>query len=480
MLIRDPGSLRDPEGVVLHDGNRVFRALWSSSADRFSDPEFLSLLDGLVSDGRVIGWRLLPAQQWPDPAELPQDTRLLVEHPLVPFVSYPYEWPFILLKRAALEQLELLRECLKRDFILKDASAFNSQFINGRPTFIDLTSIVPYESGMPWTAYAQFCRHFLNPLLLTAYTGVDFQPLLRARLDGIEPDEVARLLPLRAGLRPAIFVHVTMQRLLGKWMGQLGSEMEIAREAGKAFSRQSIDRLAAKLHRTIAGLEWRPARNAWLEYERQADYKAAAVQTRQSFVTEAIEFVKPASVWDFGANVGSNTLLAADAGRCVVGFDREHACADFLQRRAAGAVLSLVMDLTNPSPVQGFAENERPGLAARGPADLLLALAFIHHLALGAGLALEAIVKWFGRLCRFAVLEFVPAHDRRAAALIERRGAPNGEYSQASFLALLERSGKVHRLVSLPESSRTLVLWEPQPCQRERNPAGTRSSTAGP
>jgi hypothetical protein len=113
----------------------------------------------------------------------------LLEHERVPFVSYPYEWTFSMLRDAALLQLELQLQALEEGLTLKDASPYNVQWRGSRPVFVDVGSFERLREGEPWAGYRQFCTLYLYPLLLQAYKGIPFQPWLRGRLDGIEPRE---------------------------------------------------------------------------------------------------------------------------------------------------------------------------------------------------------------------------------------------------------------------------------------------------
>ena len=108
----------------------------------------------------------------------------MLEHARVPFVSYPYEWTFAMLRDAALLQLELLRRALDENLMLKDSSSYNVQFRGAKPVFIDIGSFERLREGEPWAGYRQFCMLYLNPLLLQAYKGVDFRPWLRGASPG--------------------------------------------------------------------------------------------------------------------------------------------------------------------------------------------------------------------------------------------------------------------------------------------------------
>ena len=128
-------------------------------------------------------------------------------HETIPFVSYPYEWPFGMLQDAGLLHLEVLEAALDGGMILKDGSSFNVQWTGTRPVFVDVGSFTVPRPGEPWAGYRQFCRHFLFPLLLQAYKDVPpLQPWLRGSLEGIQAGDMARLMSAR-GPAPAGSVH---------------------------------------------------------------------------------------------------------------------------------------------------------------------------------------------------------------------------------------------------------------------------------
>ena len=164
----------------------------------------------------------------------------LVEHARIPFVSYPYEWPFGMLKDAALLHLALMRDALAEGFILKDSSPYNVQWRGARPVFIDIPSFEPLGPGEPWVGYRQFCELMLYPLMLQAYRGIDFRPWLRGRIDGIPAEEMRRLLSSRDLLRAGVLLHVVAQSLLQRRYS--GSGAQRARRAGRRRLRQGADR----------------------------------------------------------------------------------------------------------------------------------------------------------------------------------------------------------------------------------------------
>src|SRR4029079_19355321 len=134
----------------------------------------------------------------------------VLEHERVPFVSYPYEWTFAMLRDAALLQLELLRRALEEGLTLSDASSYNVQWLGTRPVFIDVGSFERLREGEPWAGYRQFCMLYLHPLLLQAYKGIDFRPWLRGSLDGISPVDARRVLSSRDLVRRGVLTNVAL------------------------------------------------------------------------------------------------------------------------------------------------------------------------------------------------------------------------------------------------------------------------------
>ena len=133
------------------------------------------------------------------PAE-PQKVYKVIQPEIVGFISYPYEWCFSQLKDAALTTLAIQKIALDYGMCLKDASAYNIQFHEGRPILIDTLSFEIYSEGNPWVAYRQFCQHFLAPLTLMAYRDVRLSQLMRIYIDGIPLDLAGKLFPTSRSL----------------------------------------------------------------------------------------------------------------------------------------------------------------------------------------------------------------------------------------------------------------------------------------
>ena len=176
VLRADGGSFKDPAGQVyrvMQDTGEagIVRGLNPSAAGimgkLLAEPFFHDLVDG----GQVVATRLLHPELPNARHVMKEGWSAAVEHQAVDFVTWPYEWPFSMLKDAALLQLQVLETGARNGWLLKDATSFNVQWMGVRPVFIDIPSFVPWEEGEYWRGYRQFCATFLTPLLLTAHSG---------------------------------------------------------------------------------------------------------------------------------------------------------------------------------------------------------------------------------------------------------------------------------------------------------------------
>lgn len=382
-------------------------------------------------------------------AELPHDAMVVEQDPLA-FVSYPYEWSFDMLREAAILHLELMRLCIQSGYTLKDATPFNIQFLGHRPVFIDLGSFSNYQDGQPWTAFAQFCRMFLNPLLLMSYTRTPFQTWLRSSLEGLSPTDLSPLLPLRQKLRPAVFTYVVLQTFLQK---HFAADSSTSLGIPAQVDRKQIIRQIEKMHRTITQLKAPSLRSAWADYEESSTYSQQAHQLKRAFVERELATDRPQLVWDLGCNRGEYSFVASRYAKTVIALDNDPEIVNLLYHQLgdqARNILPLVLDVLNPSPNQGWRERERMGLHDRGPADAALCLALLHHLRISGSVPLSAIVDWLASIARQAIVEFVPKTDPMVQRLLAWREDIYNDYELDSFESFLRRHFRIRDICHLP------------------------------
>jgi hypothetical protein len=363
------------------------------------------------------------------------------------------------LKDAALATLSIQKRALKFGMSLKDASAYNVQFYKGKAALIDTLSFETYQEGEPWVAYRQFCQHFLAPLALMATRDVRLNQLLRVYIDGIPLDLASELLPTRTrwnlGLASHIHLHASAQKKY--------SEVSIAEERrGRMMSKDALLGLIESLQNTVRKLEWKPAGTEWGEYYGHNNYTDAAFEHKKQLVSEWAGRVKPRLVWDLGANAGVFSRQAAGSDAYAVAWDIDPAAVEqnWMQVRKEKEVniLPLVLDLTNPSPAIGWDNRERDSFGQRGPADLVLALALIHHLAISNNLPFERIAESMAGWGKWLVIEFVPKSDSQVQRLLRSRKDIFEEYQREAFEKAFGKFFMIVESQPVHESERWMYL----------------------
>jgi hypothetical protein len=443
-------SFRDPGGFVFFKGGKVYRKIGQKYAENYKLLIKTKLYDDLVSQGFLI----------PHKEILPNK---LIQPERIPFVSYPYEWCFGMLKDAALLTLDIERQALKHGMSLKDANSFNIQFLKSKPIFIDTLSFVKYQEGKPWSAYKQFVEYFLNPLLLMSYKDVRLGRLLRIYINGVPLDLTAKLLPLRAFLNPGIFLHV----LLHSFSQRENYQVKIdPKKLNENFSKTSFFGLIESLRKMVEGLNLHGEKSEWSNYYDKGanNYSDRSMKKKGDLVNEYVSLVKPEIVWDVAGNSGYFARVAAKYADLAISFDNDYGALEknysIIKEQNENNILPLFCDFTNPTPPLGWANEERESLVERGKADLVMALAFIHHLAISNNLPFLFLASFFSKIGRYLIIEFIPKDDSQVQKLLTNRLDIYDNYNKENFEKVFKKYFKIIRAEKIAGSVRTLYLME--------------------
>jgi ribosomal protein L11 methylase PrmA len=310
------GSFRDPSGHVYQGDGRIFRTVNSCFASDFEYVRSSGILEKLANAGQ-----LLPVTIVPDGTDIgvgmEADTKYILETPKLPFISYPYEWPFSALKAAALLHLEIHLSALEEGVTLSDASAYNIQFQGPRPIFIDHLSFRPYQKGEVWFGHRQFCEQFLNPLLLQSYFGLSHNAWYRGTQEGIPTNEINRLLRWRHFLNPNVCMHIVMQSFLQKTVQDSASGIQKEELGNASFPLASFQRMLQRLYTWIAKLQPQGAgKTVWQDYVTTHNYSSK----------ETGEYSK---------------VALQEGAESAVGFDADHGALEAAFERACEEGLAL-------------------------------------------------------------------------------------------------------------------------------------------
>jgi SAM-dependent methyltransferase len=458
------GSFRDPSGHVFHYQERIFRAISAEFHLAWEDLCKTGLIGDLEKDGRLVKTRRV---------ESPLTERFTAEHPgFVHFLehdriaplTYPYEWSFSMLADAAILTLDIQMALLGAGYSLKDASAYNVQFINGRPIFIDVTSIERPQRRDIWFALGQFQRMFLFPLWLARRCGWDFKSYFLANLDGRTPNQVRQQFPGLSFWRPELLMDLALPWLLERRDKSKDTSARNAEAPGKASSEAqlfNLKRLRKKISKLANGFV---PQSEWTQYTETCSYDESGEKAKKDSVREFLAERRPRSVLDLGCNTGDYSRIAADCGAQVIATDSDAAAIDRLYqalRLKPRPITPVVLDIANPSPAIGFRNEERARFLDRVHADCLLALALLHHLLVSSNLSLDQVSHLFADLTReYAVVEFVPPADPMFQRLLRFRVNLFEQVTlEACRKAFLNRFD-ILKEVPIPNSSRTLLFLQ--------------------
>ncbi len=451
-------SFRDPGGFIFSQASVIYRQI--NNAGR-SDYEYL-MQSGLYR--QLSDKNLLVSHQEIDNSSI-QGTEhcFKIIKPLqLDYISYPYEWSFSQLKDAAILTLRIQLLALKKGMVLKDASAYNIQFVNGRPMFIDTLSFEPYVEGSPWVAYKQFCQHFLAPLALMAYTDVELGKLLIFNIDGIPLPLASKLLPLKTRFNYSLLAHIHIHAKLQQ------NYADAANQTGKKTKAQltltGLKAMVQSLGKGVKNLDWRLPKTEWGSYYEDTNYSDKATEDKRSLVGEFLQAIPDQLevIQDLGANTGEFSRVAAKHCNLVVSQDIDPVAVECnyrqVKKQAPANILPLIQNLFTPSPAIGWGNSERESFLQRSSCDAVLALALIHHLAISNNVPLDNIAELFAKLSPWLIIEFVPRSDSQVKRLLATREDIFPDYTKEGFEVSIEQHFGIVKQQRVGDSERTLYL----------------------
>jgi hypothetical protein len=425
-FIPHPASYRDPSGFVFRLDGVFYRQVNRSYRSDFELLLQSGLYKTLTQKGLLVSHSEIDA----DLTRHPERYKILLPEQ-IPLISYPDEWSPSQLKTAALLTLQLLRIGLDHGMILKDATPLNIQFHRGKAVFIDTLSFEKYDPARPWIAYRQFCECFLYPLYLNHYLSTGTHTLSGAYPEGISAGTTAALLPWKSRLRLGVWLHVLLPARMRQDRSPGGRQ--------PVFNKTKLLHLTGHLGDILENLNTVTGDPShWKGYYQDTILSPAYLSAKEQVFRAFIAGLAFASALDLGANDGHFSKILAENAVAVVAADSDWHCIESLHQytlqHPERPVLPLCVDIADPTPARGFANAERSSFTDRMPADLVVALALIHHLVLGRNVPLNRIAAYFFLLTkRWLIVEFVPLSDPKAEQLRRDRDAATIAYDEHRF-----------------------------------------------
>jgi len=451
-----PSSFKDPSGFIYQLDGKMYRQINPTYKDNFDFLINSGLYERLKNEKMLISHTEVDIKYAHD-----KNAYKVIKPKFIPFVSYPYGWSFSMHKDAALLTLRIQKIAMKYGMSLKDASAFNIQFLDGSPIFIDTPSFEKYKEGFPWVAYRQFCQHFLGPLALMSKKDIRLSQLFKIYIDGIPLDLVSKLLPITTYFNLMLLFNIHIHaKSQSSWADK---QININKQKVN-ISKMQLEALIDNLYFGINKLSLNGVKTEWGDYYNFTNYDKKAFNDKSKIINKMIKKINPKTVWDMGANDGYFSRIAADHGAKTIAFDIDPVAVEKnylkIKERKERNILPILLDLVNPTADYGWSNEERIAIIKRGPADIVMALALVHHLAIGNGLPIRKIAKFFSKISKFLIIEFVPKNDSQVKKLLSSRKDIFLNYDQENFEHEFQNFFTLVYKNKVKNSLRTIYLYK--------------------
>jgi len=361
-------SFADPGGRLFFWGDQLYRGIRSAQAPFFRELFENGIISNLVKKGLLIETDLTHFTF--------NEYAMVVHHRSVPFASYPQEWCPPMFKDAALAIVDLAIELANGGLTLKDAHPWNVLFDECKPVYVDLGSIAPLDDASMWSAYPEFCRYCLYPLILMSQGHDRIARLLMCEEGGVLEAELYKLAPRLA--IPA-YVRRAVLRLIPGIENGISSVSQKMQHNQKLL-RRFLEQVRQQV-KDIPLASFEP-KKADLENHANQMPEPHNVLTEREAVERMLLQLKPDSVLDINSGTGRLAKLAANLGSRVVAFDTDLESVSHLYREARTnrlPILPLVMDFTKPTPARGIGNHWMIAATDRFQCDLVLALGLMNQ-----------------------------------------------------------------------------------------------------
>jgi len=468
------GSFRDPVNQVYElrpkSGNgklRIFRGLSESALAIYHQLSVEDFFNKAMVAGQIVKTELLPDDKEDAKAIMADGWAGVLEHESVPFVTYPYEWTFSMLKAAALLQLNLIEKSLESGWTLKDATPYNIQWIGPRPVFIDVGSFLPWKDGDPWVGYRQFCSMFLTPLMMRAHLGINHLPLLRSYIDGIPPTEAIKYFNGVKCFKSGILSHLIFPAMVENSISRRERDDAPAQKRKQhKHTKAMVVGLIQSLTRLLRKLSIKIEHTDWSQYDKTHSYLEEEFEVKKAFVLKHALTSRRNFVWDLGCNTGTFSRICSASCNHVISVDGDHNAVEQLYQAESNKtdsnILPLVMNLANISPGQGWAGQERHSFDQRGRPDLVICLALIHHIRISANIPNILFLEWLRSLDADVLIEFVNREDEMVKKLLTNKLEQYEDYNLKQFITEADRFFNILEQKSLKGGDREIFYLTPR------------------
>lgn len=426
---KEASSFKDPDGFLYYENNEVYRQIVSGKQGFYKD-----LLE------RPILKKLMEESKFVQTESIVEGGDIVFKHERLELVTYPYDWSILQFIDAACFTLDFQIELLNDDLCLKDASPYNVLFKNNQAIFVDLTSIIENKKSKIWLALNQFLENFFYPIIINYEKDISHSDILKSNINGINAEKTERILG-KTTSHLKYFIELALPRSLNNKTQD--AQSKIKQEAGINNNNQQIilSLLKAKLVKIRKNFKTKKMKSAWASYTEDIHYGQSNYAQKQEVFISMLEKIQAKKVLDLGSNNGDFSFLAETTGREVISIDFDPVCISHIYEKAkeeGSKVTAIQSDLSNPSASIGWRNLERKSLLERlesnYKANLVLALALLHHLLVTSRIPLEEILKLLHSLTNeYLIIEFIKPEDEKFQQLLSTRENIYNDLSETHF-----------------------------------------------
>jgi hypothetical protein len=274
--------------------------------------------------------------------------------------------------------------------------------------------------------------------------------------NGIPLDIIRSLLPKRSRFSLYTYLHIHLH-------AKYSLRKPKKSETRKSFSKQKLLNLISSLEVLINKLKTPDQKSTWSEYYEEASRRNDYLEQKKKIIAGWVnEMNGIKTAIDLGANEGKFSKLLSEKNIHTIAADFDPYCINELYRQIKNTgeknIQPLVLDLSNPSPPAGVNNKERSSFISRTKTDLILALALIHHLAIGKNIPFEMITDMLQRIGQILIIEFIPKEDEKVKMMLSRKKDIYTDYTQERFEQALMKYFIIQNTQSPGASGRPLYL----------------------
>ena len=288
----------------------MFRGLDPDAAKDWARLSGTRFFPELVAEGKAVRTEEVDASSLPSGAG---SYAAVLEHERIPYISYPYEWTFEMLRDAAVLHLEILLAALDEDVTMKDGYAFNMQW-RGRRTgvhrhrLVRSVQAVGRGSATGSSARRSSTRCCSRPISASRSSGI-----LLGHLDGLDPTEMRRIFSGRKRFKKGVFRHVYLHSVAESRVTQGGQKIkDDLTQSG--FGKELTKATVTKLLKLVRKLRSKRADSGWKAYRDTCSYSDDDRVAKERFLRAALEGTDVTLAWDLGCNDGAYSRIVAEHG----------------------------------------------------------------------------------------------------------------------------------------------------------------------